>query len=67
VRQLQWRPTIINRATQKNWEADGSPDLTEKANRRVRDIMANHTPEPLAPELKAKMDAMVDAYVAAGK
>ena len=67
VRQLQWRPTIINRATQRNWEADGSPDLTEKANRRVRDIMAGHTPEPMPAELKAKMDAMVDAYVAAGK
>ena len=28
---LQWRPTILNRDTQKNWEADGSPDATEKA------------------------------------
>ena len=27
--------------------------------------MANHTPEPLAAELKAKIDELVDAFVAA--
>jgi trimethylamine--corrinoid protein Co-methyltransferase len=67
VRSLQWRPTILNRSTQKNWEADGSPDLTEKAHRKLTDIMASHKPEPLSAELKAKIDGLVDAYVAAGK
>ena len=67
VRALQWRPTILNRSTQANWEADGSPDLTEKANRKVLDIMANHKPEPLAAAMKTKIDRMVDAFVVAGK
>jgi len=67
VRALQWRPTILNRNTQKNWEADGSPDLTEKAHRKLTDIMASHKPEPLSAEMKAKIDSMVDAFVAAGK
>jgi len=67
VRGLQWRPTILNRATQKNWEAEGSLDATEKAHRKLVDIMTNHTPEPLSPEMKAEVDGMVDAFVAAGK
>ena len=67
VRSLQWRPTILNRSTQKNWEADGAPDLTEKAHRKLIDIMANHKPEPLSAALKTKIDGMVDAFVAAGK
>jgi hypothetical protein len=29
--------------------------------------MANHKPEPLSAEMKAKIDGMVDAFVAAGK
>ncbi len=67
VRSLQWRPTILNRSTQKNWEADGSPDLTETAHRKVLDIMANHTPQPLPAGVKATMDKLIDDYIAAGK
>jgi trimethylamine--corrinoid protein Co-methyltransferase len=66
VRDLQWRPTILNRSTQKNWEAEGSPDATEKAHRKLLDIMSNHTPEPLSAEMKQTMDGLVDAYIAAG-
>ena len=67
VRGLQWRPTILNRSTQKNWEAGGSLDATEKAHRKLVDIMTNHKPEPLSAEMKQTMDELVDAYVAAGK
>ena len=67
VRQFQWRPTILNRSTQKNWEEDGSVDLTEKAHRKLVDIMANHKPEPLSTQMKQTMDQLVDAFVAAGK
>ena len=49
VRGQQWMPTMLNRDTQKNWEADGSPGLREKARRKALDILANHTPAPLAP------------------
>ena len=66
VRALQWRPTILNRSTQTKWEDEGSLDLTDKANRKVRTIMAEHKPEPLSAEMKAKIDGLVDAYVAAG-
>ena len=67
VRDLQWRPTILNRSTQKNWEAAGALDATEKAHLRLVDIMTNHKPEPLSADMKQTVDELVDGYVAAGK
>jgi trimethylamine--corrinoid protein Co-methyltransferase len=67
LRKLQWKPTIFNRITQQAWEEQGSQDLREKARRKALDILANHRPEPLAADVKAKMDTLVDAYVKAGK
>ena len=67
VRGQQWKPTLLNRDTQKNWEAGGKLDATQKAHQKLVDIMANHKPEPLSADMKATMDQMVDAYVAAGK
>jgi trimethylamine--corrinoid protein Co-methyltransferase len=66
VRGQQWRPTILNRDTQKNWEAAGSKTATQKAHEKLLDIMANHKPEPLSAELRQFVDEQVDAYVAAG-
>lgn len=67
VRSQQWKPTILNRDSQKNWEAGGKLDATEKAHRKLVDIMANHRPEPLSADLKGALDGMVDDFVAAGK
>ena len=67
VRQLQWRPTILNRITQQAWEEQGSLDRREKARRKALAILAEHRPQPLAPALKSKMDELVQAYVQTGK
>jgi trimethylamine--corrinoid protein Co-methyltransferase len=67
VRGLQWKPTLLNRDTQSNWEAAGSKTATDKAHEKLLDIMANHKPAPLTAEQKQIMDELVDAYVAAGK
>lgn len=66
VRSLQWRPTILNRSTQKKWEEEGSLDLTARAHRKLTDIMENHVPEPLPTETTAKIDGLVEAFVRAG-
>ena len=67
LRRLQWKPTILNRITQQAWEEAGAPDLREKARQKALAILANHQPEPLAAELKTKIDGLVEAYVEAGK
>jgi trimethylamine--corrinoid protein Co-methyltransferase len=67
VRKLQWKPTILNRITQQDWEEQGELDLREKARRKAVAILRDHQPEPLAPEVKAQVDELVQAYVQTGK
>ena len=57
VRGQQWKPTLLNRDTQKNWEAAGSKTATDKAHEKLLDIMANHKPEPLSAE---QLEALVE-------
>jgi trimethylamine--corrinoid protein Co-methyltransferase len=65
VRALQWKPTMFNRASRANWEAEGSLDLREKARRKAIDILADHEPEPFPANVKKTMDSFVEAFVAA--
>jgi trimethylamine--corrinoid protein Co-methyltransferase len=67
VRGLQWKPTILNRVTQKAWEDEGSPDLRDKARRKALDILAGHEPQALDAAAKEAMDELVAAYVASHK
>jgi trimethylamine--corrinoid protein Co-methyltransferase len=67
LRQLQWKPTIMNRITQQAWEEQGSLDMCQKARRKALDILANHTPEALPAGVKATIDGLVEAHVKAGK
>jgi len=62
VRDVQWRPSILNRKGREKWEADGCVDLQEKARRRAAHLLATHTPEPLAAPLAEKMDALVAGF-----
>ncbi len=62
VRDVQWRPTLLNRKGRDKWEADGSVDMAEKARRRVTHLLATHTPEPLDAQFGAKMDALVAGF-----
>jgi trimethylamine--corrinoid protein Co-methyltransferase len=67
VRGLQWKPTILNRVTQKAWEDGGSPDLRDMARRKALDILAGHVPQPLDDAMKRTIDELVDGYLASHK
>ena len=66
VRALQWQPTLFNRVSRANWEAEGAPDVAEKARRKALRILAEHAPEPLPPGVARTMDGLVEAFVTAG-
>ncbi|MEI6450819.1 MAG: trimethylamine methyltransferase family protein, partial [Actinomycetes bacterium] len=66
ARALQWKPTMFNRVTQAQWEAEGSLDLREKARRKALGILAGHRPEPLPAHVEKIMDGLVEAFVDAG-
>ena len=65
VRALQWKPTLFNRVSRSQWEADGAPDLRERARRKALVILAEHRPEPLATAVQETVDSLVEAFTAA--
>jgi len=48
--------SIIERRDRKNWEADGAKSAFEKAQDKVKDILANHRPAPLDKERADELD-----------
>ncbi|HPU01874.1 MAG TPA: trimethylamine methyltransferase family protein [Bacillota bacterium] len=48
--------SIIERRDRKNWEADGAKSVFEKAQEKVKDLLANHRPVPLDAERADKLD-----------
>ena len=37
-------PTLADRSTQEEWEAEGSPDMRQRAEQRAREILNSHYP-----------------------
>ncbi len=65
------QPDILDRRTRDDWQARGSKDLYTEAVEKARDIIAEHTPEPLPDDVAARIRAIVNetdraAGVAAG-
>jgi len=50
---------IVERRSYEAWEADGAKDYGVRAAEKVKKILETHTPEPLAEDILAKMDAIV--------
>jgi trimethylamine--corrinoid protein Co-methyltransferase len=53
-----WFPSLLNRRNYEQWAAAGSLSLGDKANQHVRQILQEHKPEPLSPEVVAELDEM---------
>ena len=53
-----WFPSLLNRRNYEQWAAAGGLSLGDRANQRVRQILQEHQPEPLSPELVAELDEM---------
>jgi len=59
-----WRTSLMNRRNWDAWEAAGRPDPAVAAEAEVRRILAEHHPEPVAPEIATELQRIVDAYQA---
>jgi trimethylamine--corrinoid protein Co-methyltransferase len=59
LRSSQWRPELLNRMSHDRWLETGGLDLTEKARRKARAIVATHEVAPLAADLVARIDAAI--------
>jgi trimethylamine--corrinoid protein Co-methyltransferase len=56
----RWYPSLFDNGNHENWLAKGSKTLVQRASERVDAILAEHRPEPLAPEAAAAVRAIVE-------
>ena len=57
-----WTPQLVNRQDYETWESDGRKTLKQNANVRVRHILENHVPEPLATDVCANLRRLIEDY-----
>jgi trimethylamine--corrinoid protein Co-methyltransferase len=53
-----WFPKLMSRDNHDQWAARGHLSLADRANRRVRQVLNEHQPEPLPSEVQAELDEM---------
>jgi trimethylamine--corrinoid protein Co-methyltransferase len=53
-----WYPTLLNRTSYTTWQQKGGLTYGELANRRVRQILESHRPQPLPDDVQAAVSAI---------
>jgi len=54
-----WYPSLLDRGRREQWLAGGATTLGQRLNTRVREIVREHRPEPLQPERRQKLQAIL--------
>jgi trimethylamine--corrinoid protein Co-methyltransferase len=65
MREVQWRPTILNRQGRDSWLADGGQDLAAKARAKAIGLLATHEVAPLPAHVAAAAERLIAAFTAA--
>lgn len=55
-----WQPTLSDFNSYSGWVAAGAKTMGEKAQERVRQIIENHRPEPLAEDVEQEIELILD-------
>ena len=59
MRKELYFPTLANRQHREEWEALGSKDTRTRAREKVKEILTNHKPLPIAPEIYQKLKSKI--------
>jgi len=54
-----WTPSILDRSAYNIWKEKGSPTTEQIANKKLKKILENHQPAPLAEEVKQRLDQIL--------
>ena len=54
-----WYPSLIDRNRRPEWLEQGGTTLGERLNKRVKEILKEHQPEPLDPEKKTQLEQIL--------
>jgi len=57
-----WQPGLFNRGNYEQWTDANGMLMGDRANYRVKEILEEHKPKPLAPELISELDAMEQSW-----
>ncbi len=57
-----WLPRLVNRDNYQQWVSSGGLSLGDKANQRVLQILHEHKPKPLRPELVTELDVLEESW-----
>jgi trimethylamine--corrinoid protein Co-methyltransferase len=60
MRTAQVQLGLIDRRTREDWKSRGSTDIHQRAQERVRHILATHKPEPLSKSVAVKIRSIVE-------
>jgi trimethylamine--corrinoid protein Co-methyltransferase len=55
-----WRPTLLDRFSYHRWAELGSTTLEQRAKAKVQEIITSHRVEPLATEVQAALQAVIN-------
>jgi trimethylamine--corrinoid protein Co-methyltransferase len=55
----RWYPDLFERTNYETWLKGGGKNLSERASEKIERILGEHEPEPLPPEVKAKLQEIV--------
>jgi trimethylamine--corrinoid protein Co-methyltransferase len=53
-------PDLIDRQNRESWQAAGAPDMRTRAREKALRILADHQPVPLADDVAAQLDEIVE-------
>ncbi len=56
------QPKLSDRATRRHWTEAGAKDVKERARERASDLLRSHVPDPLEPEVKKSLNALIREY-----
>jgi len=56
-----WFPDLISRTPYEKWEAEGSKDMGQRANQRVKFILENHKSVPMEKKLQNELKKIIQS------
>lgn len=61
-RESQFRPTVLSRISQASWQAEGSPDLRERARQKAIALLERHEVPELPQSVQSTMESVIRAF-----
>ena len=62
LRKSRFSPTVMSRSSREAWDAEGRPDIRERARRKAIELLASHQVPPLPQDVAESIDSIVETF-----